>query len=55
MQISNTLQAPDGSTAYTRAGDLKMTANGLLTTAGFGQVANLLGGVLAWPDALTTT
>lgn len=30
------VQAPDGSTAYSRAGDLKLTENGLLTT-GTGQ------------------
>ena len=28
------VQASDGTTAYTRAGDLKLTPNGLLTTAG---------------------
>ena len=39
---------------YCRSGARSATAAGQLTTAGFAQVANLLGGVLDWPEHLTT-
>ena len=39
---------------YCRSGARSATAAGQLTTAGFAQVANLLGGVLDWPEPLTT-
>ena len=39
---------------YCRSGARSATAAGQLTTAGFTQVSNLLGGVLDWPEALTT-
>ena len=39
---------------YCRSGARSATAAGQLTTAGFAQVSNLLGGVLDWPEALTT-
>ena len=39
---------------YCRSGARSATAAGQLTTAGFAQVSNLMGGVLDWPDALTT-
>ena len=40
---------------YCRSGARSANAAGQLTTAGFAQVANLLGGVLGWPEPLTTT
>ena len=39
---------------YCRSGARSAKAADQLTTAGFAQVSNLLGGVLDWPDALTT-
>ena len=39
---------------YCRSGARSATAAGQLTAAGFAQVANLLGGVLDWPEPLTT-
>ena len=39
---------------YCRSGARSATAAGQLTTAGFVQVSNLLGGVLDWPEQLTT-
>ena len=39
---------------YCRSGARSATAAGQLTTAGFAQVSNLLGGVLDWPEPLTT-
>ncbi|GAA4004228.1 hypothetical protein GCM10022408_14920 [Hymenobacter fastidiosus] len=39
---------------YCRSGARSASAAGQLATAGFAQVANLLGGVLDWPGALTT-
>ena len=39
---------------YCRSGARSAKAAGQLTTAGFAQVSNLMGGVLDWPDALTT-
>ena len=39
---------------YCRSGARSATAAGQLTTAGFTQVSNLLGGVLDWPEPLTT-
>ena len=39
---------------YCRSGARSATAAGQLTTAGFEQVSNLLGGVLDWPEQLTT-
>ena len=47
------VQAPDGSTAYTRAGDLKLTANGLLTTAGGLPVLDAGGAPLSIPPYQT--
>lgn len=45
-----TVQAPDGSEAYTRRGDLKLDANGLLTTGnGLPVIGN--GGPIAIPPA----
>ena len=38
---------------YCRSGARSATAAGQLTTAGFAQVANLLGGLLDWPGTLT--
>jgi len=43
------VQAADGSTAYTRAGDLKLTPNGLLTTASGLPVLGADGAPLAIP------
>lgn len=37
---------------YCRSGARSAKAAGQLTAAGFGQVANLLGGVLDWPEQL---
>ena len=37
---------------YCRSGARSATAAGQLTTAGFAQVSNLLGGVLDWPEQL---
>ncbi|GAA4383741.1 rhodanese-like domain-containing protein [Hymenobacter koreensis] len=37
---------------YCRSGARSATAAGQLTKAGFGQVHNLLGGVLDWPEKL---
>ncbi|MCP3671677.1 MAG: flagellar hook-basal body complex protein, partial [Gammaproteobacteria bacterium] len=45
-----TVQAPDGSEAYTRRGDLKLDANGLLTT-GNGLPVTGNGGPIAIPPA----
>ena len=42
------------TSVYCRSGARSATAAGQLTTAGFAQVSNLMGGVLDWPDALTT-
>ena len=39
---------------YCRSGARSVKAAAQLTTAGFAQVSNLLGGVLDWPDTLTT-
>ena len=39
---------------YCRSGARSAKAADQLTTAGFAQVSNLLGGALDWPDALTT-
>ena len=39
---------------YCRSGARSATAAGQLTAAGFAQVSNLLGGVLDWPEPLTT-
>ena len=39
---------------YCRSGARSTKAADQLTTAGFAQVSNLMGGVLDWPDALTT-
>ena len=39
---------------YCRSGARSVKAAAQLTTAGFAQVSNLLGGALDWPDALTT-
>ena len=44
------VQAPDGSEAYTRAGELKISADGLLTTAG-GQIVLGDGGPVSLPPA----
>ncbi|MGN6514143.1 MAG: flagellar basal body rod protein FlgF, partial [Lysobacteraceae bacterium] len=44
-----TVQAPDGSTAYTRAGNLQLTPNGLLTTASGLPVLGADGAPLAIP------
>lgn len=49
------VQAPDGSTAYTRAGDLKLTANGLLTTQGGLPVLDTGGAPLSIPPYQTLT
>ena len=38
---------------YCRSGARSATAAGQLSTAGFAQVSNLLGGVLDWPEPLT--
>ncbi|NUS39580.1 MAG: flagellar basal body rod protein FlgF [Lysobacter sp.] len=43
------VQAPDGSTAYTRAGNLRLTPNGLLTTASGLSVLGADGAPLAIP------
>ena len=43
------VQAPDGSTAYTRAGNLQLTPNGLLTTASGLPVLGADGAPLAIP------
>lgn len=47
------VQAPDGGTAYTRAGDLKLTANGLLTTQGGLPVLDSGGAPLSIPPYQT--
>jgi len=39
---------------YCRSGARSANAAGQLSTAGFAQVSNLLGGVLDWPEPLTT-
>ena len=39
---------------YCRSGARSANAAGQLATVGFAQVANLLGGVMEWPDTLTT-
>lgn len=49
------VQAPDGSTAYTRAGDLKMTANGVLTTQGGLPVLDVGGAPLSVPPHQSLT
>lgn len=49
------VQARDGSTAYTRAGDLKLTENGLLTTAGGLPVLDAGGAPLSIPPYQTLT
>ena len=49
------VQAPDGSTAYTRAGDLKLTANGLLTTSGGLPVLDAGGAPLSIPPYQSLT
>ena len=45
------VQAPDGGVAYTRAGDLRLTANGLLTTASGLQVLDRGGAPMALPPS----
>jgi len=47
------VQAPDGSTAYTRAGSLQLTPNGLLTTASGLPVLGADGAPLAIPPYQT--
>ena len=49
-----TLDKTKPTYVYCRSGARSANAAGLLTTAGFAQVANLLGGVLDWPEQLTT-
>ena len=49
------VQAPDGSTAYTRAGDLKLSQNGLLTTANGLPVLDSGGAPLSIPPYQTLT
>ncbi|GAB6196894.1 flagellar basal-body rod protein FlgF [Lysobacter xanthus] len=49
------VQAKDGSTAYTRAGDLKLTENGLLTTANGLPVLDAGGAPLSIPPYQTLT
>lgn len=49
------VQAPDGSTAYTRAGDLKMSVNGVLTTAGGLPVLDAGGAPLSIPPYQSLT
>ncbi len=39
---------------YCRSGARSASAAGLLTKTGFANVSNLLGGVLDWPEPLTT-
>ncbi len=39
---------------YCRSGARSASAAGLLTKSGFANVSNLLGGVLDWPEPLTT-
>ena len=48
------LDATRPTYVYCRSGARSATAAGQLTTAGFAQVSNLLGGVLEWPEPLTT-
>src|SRR3546814_8638498 len=43
------VQAPDGGTGYTRAGDLRISANGLLTTASGLPVLDQAGAPVAIP------
>lgn len=46
---------PDRPTyVYCRSGARSASAAGQLATAGFARVTNLLGGVLGWPESLTT-
>lgn len=49
------VQASDGSTAYTRAGDLKLSPNGLLTTSGGQPVLDAGGAPLSVPPYQTIT
>ena len=49
------VQAGDGSTAYTRAGDLKLTPNGLLQTAGGLSVLGADGAPLSLPPYQSLT
>jgi flagellar basal-body rod protein FlgF len=49
------VQASDGSTAYTRAGDLELTANGLLTTASGLPVLGVDGAPVSLPPHQTLT
>lgn len=47
-----TLDKTQPTYVYCRSGARSATAAGQLTTAGFAQVSNLLGGVLDWPEPL---
>lgn len=49
------VQAPDGGVGYTRAGDLRLTANGLLTTASGQPVLDQGGAPVAIPPHETLT
>ncbi len=49
------VQAPDGGVGYTRAGDLQLTANGLLTTASGQPVLDQGGAPVAVPPHETLT
>ena len=49
------VQAPDGGTGYTRAGDLRISANGLLTTASGHPVLDQGGAPVAIPPHETLT
>jgi rhodanese-related sulfurtransferase len=49
-----TLDQTKPTYVYCRSGARSATAAGQLATAGFAQVTNLLGGVLDWPEQLTT-
>ncbi|MDJ0367592.1 rhodanese-like domain-containing protein [Hymenobacter sp. H14-R3] len=49
-----TLDKAKPTYVYCRSGARSANAAGQLTTAGFAQVSNLLGGVLDWPEPLTT-
>ena len=49
-----TLDQTKPTYVYCRSGARSANAAGQLTTAGFAHVSNLLGGVLDWPETLTT-
>lgn len=49
------VQAPDGSEAYTRAGNLHITANGQLVNGAGHAVLDVSGSPVAIPPAMTTT